>query len=124
MKRVQTANDLDKFIKRKGVNNIGYMHHRMKYDCEQSQREKALARAWRKENMCRSWLNSGFGILQDLFINTEHKDRTYHFPITIITNRDRVIAATVIQWLGSNCGFAWLNDVMKKCGYKISKIDK
>ncbi|MDH6308090.1 hypothetical protein M2451_002609 [Dysgonomonas sp. PFB1-18] len=123
MKRVQTAKELDAFIKNKGHKNIGYMHQRMKYDCEQSRREKALARAWRKDNLCNSWKNSGFGVLQDLFINTEHRDRTYHFPISIISKRDRVIAATVIQWLGSNCGFSWLCDVMKRCGYKITKIN-
>lgn len=123
MKRVQTAKDLDSFIKRSGRKNIGYMHQRMKHDCEQSQREKALARAWRKENLCRSWVDSGCGVLQDLFINTEHIDHTYHFPITKISKRDRVIAATVIQWLGSNCGFAWLCMVMKKCGYRITKIN-
>lgn len=123
METIKTEKDLDIFIKKNGCKDIGYMHHRMKYDCEQSRREKALARSWRKENAFRPWINSGHGILQDLFFNVEHRDRTYHFPITIMTKRDRVIAATVIQWLGSNCGFSWLCDVMKKCGYKITKID-
>ena len=42
-------------------------------------------------------------------------------PIGDPTDRDHQIAETVIQWLGSNCGYAFLSDVMRNCGYKIVK---
>lgn len=121
MRKIESEKDLEKFIKNRGHKNIGYMHHRMKFDCEQSNREKALSRLWRKENQKRHWLNCGFGVLQDLFFNSAHFDRTKIFPLTTITKRDRVIAATVVQWLGSNCGFTFLCKAMDNCGYKIVK---
>ncbi len=48
------------------------------------------------------------------------KDRK---PIFHITKNDRVIVATVIQWLGTNIGFNFLERTLKKCGYKIVKIE-
>ncbi len=38
---------------------------------------------------------------------------------TKITLRERFIAATVIQWLGTNCGMAFLKEALDKCGLKI-----
>lgn len=35
------------------------------------------------------------------------------------TYRDRVVAATVIQWLGSNVGFAFVVDCLRRCGYIV-----
>lgn len=31
-----------------------------------------------------------------------------------VTDRDELVAATVIQWLGSPVGFSWLTDVIDK----------
>lgn len=33
-----------------------------------------------------------------------------------ISGRDRMVAATVIQWLGSNCGQYFLKQVNERCG--------
>jgi hypothetical protein len=35
--------------------------------------------------------------------------------------RDRVVAATVIQWLGSNVGFAFVVDCLRRCGYIVRR---
>jgi len=35
-------------------------------------------------------------------------------PLQIITSRDRLIVATVIQWLGSNCGMSFLHEALKR----------
>lgn len=40
-------------------------------------------------------------------------------PIGDPTDRDYQIAETVVQWLGSNCGFAFVSEVMRNCGYSI-----
>ena len=39
------------------------------------------------------------------------------------SDRDCRLAATLMQWLGSNVGMAFLQDALKRCGYKIEKSD-
>lgn len=33
----------------------------------------------------------------------------------VVSDRDRMVAATVIQWLGSNVGMSFLEDVIRSC---------
>lgn len=86
-------------------------------------REVGFAQEWDKENdsdqsICR---NYGCGILQDLFI--EAKGMFWGRRMTHrISNRERMIVATVIQWLGSNCGMCFLEQALKRSGYKIVRI--
>lgn len=42
-------------------------------------------------------------------------------PIGSPTDRDAQVAETVIQWLGTNCGQAFLVSAMDKCGYEIKQ---
>jgi hypothetical protein len=35
--------------------------------------------------------------------------------------RDRVVAATIVQWLGTNVGSSFLYETLRKCGYKLVK---
>lgn len=42
-------------------------------------------------------------------------------PLGEPTERDRIVAATVVQWLGSNCGFGMVREAMEKCGYKVER---
>lgn len=86
-----------------------------------NKKERAFAENWIDENIQRGWLNHGYGILQGLFI--EGGERPLEFPrlITRITKRDRMIVATIVQWLGTNCGWCFLEECLHKCGYKIVK---
>ena len=52
---------------------------------------------------------------------TEENDRPLR-PTALVdillpeaTDRDRAVAATIIQWLGTNVGMAFLEDVIRKC---------
>jgi hypothetical protein len=45
------------------------------------------------------------------------------YPVGAITERDRIITATVIQWLGSNVGLAFLQESLRRCGYDVVKRD-
>lgn len=36
-----------------------------------------------------------------------------------VSDRDRYVAATVVQWLGTNCGFAFMLGALADCGYSI-----
>jgi hypothetical protein len=81
-------------------------------------KEKIFADRWEEENEERAWLNHGNGILQDLFIDN-HGNWVHE-----ITDQERVVAATVVQWLGTNCGWAWLEETLKQCEYKLEPIEK
>lgn len=92
---------------------------------EHNPREKAFADEWEKENIPTPGLNHGFGLLQDLFIDGRPFDldilgkrRLVHR----ITKAERFVTATVIQWLGSNCGMSFLEEALKKCGYRVDRI--
>jgi hypothetical protein len=114
--------DFDLLIKKNGSKNLGWKTDRLNYDPKDI--ENALSEHWVKENKKRAGINFGQGILQDLFFQ-----RTGH-PFSLmtdtklflkITNRDRLITATVIQWLGTNVGFCWLREALSKAGYDIVK---
>lgn len=90
--------------------------------------EVAFADEWEKENQRRPGLNHGFGILQDLMFGHWDRSRVSHIQRAwynqpwarfIISRRDAVIVATVVQWLGTNCGSAFLEDVFRRAGYRL-----
>lgn len=92
--------------------NEGLFYERTKTN----DREKAFSDLWKKENKIESWVNQGHGTLQNIVIG---KDQ---LPLFYITKNDRIIVATVVQWLGTNIGFNFLERALKKCGYKIVQI--
>lgn len=40
-----------------------------------------------------------------------------------LTQRDAAVAATVIQWLGTNCGFGFYTNCLRKVGERVVRID-
>lgn len=91
-------------------------------------REKAFHDVWMHKNYPNPHTNDGQGILQGLFI--ENKGEIFALPggrvVERINNRDRMIVATIIQWLGSNVGMGFLHEVLHIFGAHIefSKEDK
>lgn len=83
--------------------------------------EKAFADKWQEENEARPSINYGHGILQDLFMKGGHFNAKC---VHEVTPSERYVAATAIQWLGSNCGMSFLECVLNRAGYKIVKQDK
>lgn len=82
--------------------------------------ERAFADCWEEENVPKSYLNQGRGTLQNLFFrSTGTGIFRRNILVTEINNRDAMIAATVVQWLGTNCGFCFLRRVLEKCGHRI-----
>ncbi|MCC5613012.1 hypothetical protein LC612_41610, partial [Nostoc sp. CHAB 5834] len=69
-------------------------------------RERALAKAWEALN------SDAGGWLTPVFENLVPK----------YTSEQAHAAATVVQWLGSEVGFQFLSDTLKKAGYEI--VDK
>lgn len=108
-------------IKKLGKYDKGAYYSRTKFDDESGKREKAFSMAWRKTNKSISFLNHGYGTLQCLFT---HHEKWFVRHDLIIKKRDRYIVATAIQWIGTNVGFCWLQEVLESLGYKLVKIKK
>ena len=100
--------------------NIGIRVERINHN----EREKAFHDQWQRENIPISGINHGQGTLQDLFINRGTEPLAQPKWDLEITKRERMIVATVVQWLGSNCGMSFLEVALEKCGYKITPIEK
>lgn len=69
--------------------------------------EKSFAVVWQKENKRRPGINWGHGLLQDIMIGVRQYQNPEGFD-PWVTARERKIVATVIQWLGTNCGRSFL----------------
>ena len=95
----------------------GIRHERTKTNI----REQSFSDQWFKENEPCPGLNGGKGMLQNLFIDDPGVFSLLGNKKVVeeITVRDRRIVATVIQWLGSNVGMAFLSDSLKRFEAKI-----
>lgn len=89
----------------------GFAHSRTKLvqNFRDTTREKALADAWEAENP----VPGGFG--HQPILNALVPD---------CTQRDAQVAATVVQWLGSDVGFNFLQEALGKAGYEITDCKK
>ena len=117
---METINEFE--IRRLGAKNKGLRHERTNQ--KRGEREQTFSKHWRKENVRNAHINQGCGILQNLFFENVHPLSCLTGTcITFISKRERFIVATVIQWLGTNCGWCFLEEVLKDCGYKIVKND-
>jgi len=96
--------------------NVGINAKRLPHN----EREMAFYEQWKQENAPVAGVNCGHGILQDLFIETGDLMEFNRKVIEEINNRDRMIVATVIQWLGSNCGMCFLEEALQKFGARIT----
>ncbi len=93
--------------------NVGFRVDRT----EHNPVEKAFHDQWMKENEPVAGYNCGNGILQDLFIESDgHPFSAFNGrkTVEVITDRDRMIVATVIQWLGSNVGQGFLYEALRR----------
>jgi hypothetical protein len=105
--------------KKKNVNR-GYLHERTLR--ESGDLEKAFADLWEEMNgEDRGHINSGQGVLQDLFMSNRNG---FHYVQHMVSDSERYVAATVVQWLGTNCGFSFLIEALRKCGYRIVEGDE
>ena len=117
--------DIKVLIKKNGSKNLGWKTNRLTYDPNDI--ENALSSHWREENVKNYGLNQGQGILQNLFFTATKNPLSIFdgsYRIMKISNRDRLVAATVIQWLGTNVGFCFLSEALKKAGFTITKDKK
>lgn len=103
-------------LRRKQIRHVGKYINRLRLPCEQTTREAALAKHWQHTNTRIAGVNGGYATLELLLCKNED-DRMCRE----VTPEEATCAATVIQWLGTNCGFCWLGEALKLAGYRISK---
>lgn len=89
----------------------GFAHSRTQFvnQFRDTIREKAFAAKWEHENP----MPGQFG--HQPFLNALVPD---------CTQRDAQVAATVIQWLGSEVGFNFLQEALEVAGYQITQGSK
>lgn len=96
------------------IQHVGYRPERTIYDS--GDLERAFAYAWLKRQELFEH-QPGDHLALMLQTATGEEDE-------IITQRDARVAATVIQWLGTNCGFAFLSQVLREHGqYKLVDVE-
>ena len=87
----------EKFMYNKGLRQKRFKNNPM---------EKAFAVAWEKQNLSLYDKPDGRGTLDYLLAKDCNR------PHGEVTDRDREVAATVIQWLGSPVGQCFVKEVM------------
>lgn len=104
---------------------VGLHHHRTTEKVGSSERERVFAELWAEREDSRRGMGHGGGILQDLMIvgNTSAGVFPNGQVVFEIDDRDRTIAATLMQWLGSNVGFGFLEEMLRRCGFYIVSAD-
>lgn len=109
--------------KKKKHPDRGWWYERTKHQA--SKLEKALAELWEERNSLPQGVGFGHGILQDLFIDyhlySSLSDKFGMARVEIhheITHQERMVVATVVQWLGSDCGQVLLRDACSRAGMK------
>jgi hypothetical protein len=98
----------------------GLLHHgldRSRLRHTNGDLENAFADAWEKQN---DRYDSQGDLLRLLMHRGDSPLGWYRMPFEI-TQRDAVIVATVVQWLGTNCGFAFLTEALEKCNYQVRR---
>lgn len=83
------------------------------------QLEKALSDEWSDENETKPWMYSGSGLLQALFNRSEYIGQMFPTCTHEVTDSERMVAATVIQWLGTNVGRGFLDSAFRRAGWTI-----
>lgn len=89
-------------------------------------REKVFADRWKETNNPPPYLNSGYGTLAWLLCSRPTKPNPVLNPFISgqeiyrhLTQEEATAAASAIQWLGTNCGWCWLEECIRACGFDL-----
>lgn len=76
--------------------------------------ERSFHEVWLKQND-QHYSSYGCGLAQDLMLSTHNHEKPEQLE-PWLSNRERKILATFVQWLGTNCGLSFLFEVTRKAG--------
>lgn len=99
---LRSALSLDKTRQKRlfELEHESYSPERLKYGVE----ERVFLERWKKRNRRVPGINRGYTLLEHILCKGDQA-----FPEQV-SQRDAYVAASVIQWLGTNCGKAFLAD--------------
>ena len=98
-----------------GSINRGYMYERV----STHPREAVVARRWEEACEHKPHINHGYGTLQDLFFKPAGRGMFFDTCIHEVTDVEKYVVATVVQWLGSNIGMNFIESALRDCGYRV-----
>jgi len=83
--------------------------------------ERVFLEKWSKQCQRQRGLNNGYGSLELILAPGQRTGGYFGFPkyVPPVSQRDATVAASVIQWLGTNCGGCFLAD----CEREIKKLN-
>ncbi len=84
---------------------------------ERCKKEKAFSEVWKEINTPQYSINGGYISLEHILLPQLYPGNPLQFnPLKgELTERDCLVAASVIQWLGTNCGQGFLERVKRLC---------
>lgn len=111
------AKALASAISSEPTDNTSFWTHRIADDVPERWKliEKAFADQWEYENRPNAW-NHEDGLLAAILDSTWRHEKPPELEGYEVTALDRKIVATVIQWLGTNCGRGFLECVSERAG--------
>ncbi len=80
-------------------------------------REKAFADAWQKENVFRRHFPFSHPCSR---LEMLMRDESRLIPVS---QESATAVATIVQWLGSNCGWVFLEAALHNAGYRIVPLN-
>jgi hypothetical protein len=80
--------------------------------------EKSFSEVWKRKNKPCAGVNYGHGMLQDIMLGIVVYQKPKDFD-PWMTPRERKICATLIQWLGTNCGRSFLYEVQNEARRRV-----
>lgn len=102
------------------IQHVGRYDRRRKDGSPSGDREEAFIKLWDKENNPPSWLNGGIGILEHLLHRETDASAMDHRRFNgDLTQEEATNAATVVQWLGTSCGWDFLRQCVEACGHDL-----
>lgn len=104
------------------IKPIGLHAERLLPNCT-NEREVAFVQQWQLENSWHDLLPTLFRVPCDKSDSdaVEHTTMfgSFKLPLGEPTERDRIVAETIIQWLGSNCGLSFVHEALRRVDYGI-----
>jgi len=95
------------------------------YRNEYSPYELAFSELWVKENIRRPAINGGAGVLELLISPPSERSKGFLFEMPAdVSQRDANVAATIVQWLGTNCGQAFIYQAERLAAQYAKESDK
>jgi hypothetical protein len=118
---MSNANSVERLVRLLAPHE-GLHSHRLR--CDDPGLELEFAALWAEWCRGRKGINSGVGTF-DMLTTEPHADDPLMMiwrsrrPTIAVDDSHKAVAATVVQWLGTNIGQSFIHEAMRRAGYKV-----